>query len=173
MRRFAFALAAGVLGAACGGGAAKAPASAPGSGGAAPAEAPANAPYANPPPPVPPPGTSTSSPAPAGEESLSVAPSQTGRDREAALRSARTDLERAERELQSSASDCAAACRALASMERATGHLCDLASGPSDRTRCEDAKTKVLAARDRIRASCGVCAGGPTLEHGARIPSGT
>jgi hypothetical protein len=103
----------------------------------------------------------------------SVLPADSGKRREAALRNARAELSQAERDLELSASDCTAACRALASMERATGHLCDLASDLPDRRSCEDAKTKVLAARDRIRASCGTCPNGPTLEHGAPIPSRT
>src|SRR5690349_17135316 len=49
-------------------------------------------------------------------------------DRQAALRAARSEILSAQRELEASQSDCAAACRALGSMERATGHLCDLAS---------------------------------------------
>lgn len=51
---------------------------------------------------------------------------------------------------------CGTACAALASMERATTHLCDLA-GEGDR-RCEDARTRVRSAGDRVRASCPVCA---------------
>jgi hypothetical protein len=82
---------------------------------------------------------------------------------------ARTDLDRAERELAGAAGDCAAACRALGSMERATGHLCELTSG-SDNL-CEDARAKVRAARDRVRSTCGSCPGGPNLERSAPIPS--
>jgi hypothetical protein len=89
----------------------------------------------------------------------------------AALGRARNELDVAERELQASAGDCANACRALGSMERATGRLCDLASSTEDRQRCEDAKTKVLAARDRVRSTCGACPGGPSLERSAPIPS--
>src|SRR5579883_1947787 len=39
---------------------------------------------------------------------------------DAARAQARADIDRAQRELEASASDCAAACRALASLERAT-----------------------------------------------------
>ena len=74
---------------------------------------------------------------------------------------ARADLDRAERELEASTGDCAAACRALGSMERATRHLCDLvASSPEDAPRCDDAQRKVRAARDHVRSTCGVCPGG-------------
>jgi hypothetical protein len=89
----------------------------------------------------------------------------------AALRGSRSELARAERDLEASLSDCRSACHALASMERATGHLCDMASDHEDRRTCEDAKTKVLAARDRIRSSCGSCPDGPTLDRTAPVPS--
>jgi hypothetical protein len=89
----------------------------------------------------------------------------------AALARAKGDLDRAEREILASAGDCASACRALASMERATGHLCALGSSDDDRSRCDEAKTKVLAARERVRSTCGVCEGGPSLDRTAPIPS--
>ncbi len=73
-------------------------------------------------------------------------------------RAARADLDRAERELEASTGDCAAACRALDSMERATRHLCDLvASSPDDAPRCDDAQRKIRTAREHVRATCGVC----------------
>ncbi|MDB4992961.1 MAG: hypothetical protein JWM74_393 [Myxococcaceae bacterium] len=76
-------------------------------------------------------------------------------------RAARADLDRAERELEASTGDCAAACRALGSMERATRHLCDLVgSSPEDAPRCDDAQRKVRAARDHVRSTCGVCPNG-------------
>ncbi len=73
---------------------------------------------------------------------------------------ARLDVERAGQELESGLGDCAKACRALRSMERATVHLCDLATDLEDRRRCEDAKSRILKASDRIRSSCGVCPDG-------------
>src|SRR5262249_34648814 len=51
---------------------------------------------------------------------------------------------------------CATACTALASMTRATTHLCGL-TGDGDQ-RCEDARTRVRSATDRVRASCPACA---------------
>ncbi len=89
----------------------------------------------------------------------------------AALARARGDFDRAERELRASAGDCAMACRALGSMERAAVHLCDLASLPDDRARCDEAKQKVVAARARVRNTCGACPGGPSLDRDAPIPS--
>jgi hypothetical protein len=52
---------------------------------------------------------------------------------------------------------CSSACRALASMERATVHLCTLA-GSAD-ARCEGARARVQSARARVRAQCPSCAG--------------
>lgn len=52
---------------------------------------------------------------------------------------------------------CANACRALASMERATTHLCSLA-GDSD-ARCEGARTRVQNASARVHAECPACSG--------------
>ena len=66
---------------------------------------------------------------------------------------ARGDLDRAEREVEAAQSDCATACRALASMERAAEHLCALDAGDE----CARAKQRVEAARERVRASCGGC----------------
>jgi hypothetical protein len=48
---------------------------------------------------------------------------------------------------------CAAACQALASLERAAAHLCAL----SDPTECADAKSRVEQARDRVVKACGAC----------------
>lgn len=84
---------------------------------------------------------------------------------------AAADLERAERELSASNSDCASACRALASLERATVLLCDLAEQPDDVQRCDDAKKKLRTARDRVKSTCSSCPGGPSVERDAPIPS--
>jgi hypothetical protein len=42
-------------------------------------------------------------------------------------------------------------------MERATQHLCTLASDPDDQKRCDDAQHRLAAARERVRSSCGTC----------------
>jgi hypothetical protein len=57
-----------------------------------------------------------------------------------------------------SSDPCANACRALASMERATTHLCSLA-GDAD-PRCEGARTRVKNAGARVHAECPACSGG-------------
>lgn len=56
-----------------------------------------------------------------------------------------------------SSDPCANACRALASMERATTHLCSLA-GDAD-TRCEGARSRVKSATARVLAECPACSG--------------
>ncbi len=89
----------------------------------------------------------------------------------AAVRSARREVAAAQRELDLAAGDCPGACRALASMERATRHLCDLAAADDERTQCEDAKAAVQKSRARLKSSCGTCPGGPSLERSAPIPS--
>jgi MYXO-CTERM domain-containing protein len=49
--------------------------------------------------------------------------------------------------------DCDAACSALASMMRAADELCELEPGE----RCEAAKKRVAAAKERVRKSCPDC----------------
>lgn len=56
-----------------------------------------------------------------------------------------------------SSDPCANACRALASMARATTHLCSLA-GDAD-ARCEGARTRVKNAGARVHAECPACSG--------------
>jgi hypothetical protein len=83
---------------------------------------------------------------------------------------ARAELEEAVHQLDASMNECAAACRALASMERATTHLCDIAQhaeSDGDRTTCDDARKKLRAARERVRRACTTCPGGPTLDSSA------
>jgi hypothetical protein len=71
------------------------------------------------------------------------------------VRAAR-ELHDAELEL-ASAGDCATACRALRSMERAASHLCALEATDEDRRACDDARARVAAARDRVQRTCGGC----------------
>lgn len=94
-----------------------------------------------------------------------------GSTRSFAIQSAARDVASAERELDVAASDCAGACRALGSMDRAAGRLCELSHGDGDNRRCEDARRRVYSARDRVKATCGGCANGPSVERSAPIPS--
>lgn len=145
------------LGAGCGGASKEAaPTSAPANAGAAKTESMGPG-YPSPtsPPPPPPPTAAT----------VPVVPGPPARAQAVA------DLDRATRELDLAANDCGSACRALASLERATARLCELADEPDDRAKCDDAKKKLRAARDRVRSSCSSCPGGPSVDRDAPIPS--
>jgi hypothetical protein len=50
---------------------------------------------------------------------------------------------------------CATACRALASMTRSADHVCSMTNDGD--ARCQDARTRVKGAGDRVRASCPGC----------------
>ena len=78
----------------------------------------------------------------------------------------RRDIEAAQRELDLSGADCASACRALGSMERATARLCTL-----EEASCEDVRVRLRKARERVRATCGGCGGAPSVDPDAPIPS--
>jgi len=66
-----------------------------------------------------------------------------------------TALERelAHEDEELSTTDCASACRALGSMQRAADRICALDPGP----RCSGARAKVTGARERVRAACPAC----------------
>jgi hypothetical protein len=81
------------------------------------------------------------------------------------------ELERSEHELKASPGDCATACRALASMERAAAQICSLTGESGDAAQCDDARRRLLSARDRVRSACGGCPAGPSVDHDAPIPS--
>lgn len=72
------------------------------------------------------------------------------------------------RQIELAGSDCTTACRALASMERATGRLCAM---PDEGSRCDDARGRVKVSRARVKKACGTCPGGPSTDEGAPIPS--
>ncbi len=131
------------------GGAARMPAQSPAE--AAPAGA-APAPETNAATPAP--GYPAAPTAPSQPDESSSDPMQDAPSRRAA---ARAELARAQADLEAASSDCTAACRALASMERATRHLCELAADPDDQVRCTDARRRLLAARERVRSACGTC----------------
>jgi hypothetical protein len=79
------------------------------------------------------------------------------------------DMRQAEKEI--AAADCPTACRALGSMERSVTFLCAPTHTGDDAGRCEDGKRRVLTARRRIRTTCGLCPGGPSVDPDAPIPS--
>ncbi len=120
--------------------------------GAVPGEAPPQ-PAPEPPPPPPPPSlaqppaapVAPAAPPPAAHAQGKGAPATKAEELETTRRSA------------PASGGCASACAALASMERATDHLCTLA-GAQD-ARCSDARARVKSATDRVRATCPSCGG--------------
>ena len=134
-------------------------------------------PYAQPsqaspaPAPPPPPPTAQGAPTTPATPSASKAEPGGASGRSMAIQSASRDVEQSQRELDVAGSDCRNACRALGSMDRAAGRLCELSRGDGGPDRCEDAKRRVYSARDRVRTSCGTCADGTTVDRAAPIPS--
>lgn len=118
-----------------------------------------------------PPGAAPSTPSAYPQQQAGAAlPSAIAPGRPAVQAAAR-DLDASQRELDVAAGDCHNACRALGSMDRAAGHLCALVQGDDDARRCDDAKTRVYTARDRVKNACGGCEGGPSVERNDPIPS--
>ena len=70
---------------------------------------------------------------------------------------ARSEMKQAEIELSQAGSDCSRACKALASMERATDHLCGVVTTPEEQQQCDEAREKLKSSKDRVRSSCGEC----------------
>lgn len=66
-----------------------------------------------------------------------------------AVVTARGELERASADLEAGLSECTSACRALASMERAAAHLCEL-DGAKE---CSSARERVERARAKVKSS--------------------
>ena len=126
-------------------------------------------PYAQPPPPP--------APQPGMAPPLSATPVQPGggaggaTSRSMAFQSASNEIESSQRELDVAAGDCRNACRALGSMDRAAGKVCELTQGTEEGRRCDGAKHRVYSARDRVKTTCGSCPGGPSVERTAPIPS--
>lgn len=90
--------------------------------------------------------------------------------RQMALARAGDDFDRSQRELDVAAGDCRNACRALGSMDRAAGHICELSRGSPETNRCDDAKKKLYSARDRVKSTCGTCEG-VSVDRNAPVPS--
>jgi len=72
---------------------------------------------------------------------------------------AELDFEIAQDAFTAAGNECASLCKALASMKRATEHLCELTQGGSnnDQKRCTDAKAKLETAQAKVKATCGGC----------------
>ena len=95
-------------------------------------------------------------PRPAPPPSMAPAPSE-AKASMLSVAKARGELEVALRSLDGRPGTCASACRALASMERATAHLCETARERDERRACEEATRTLKAADARVRSSCGTC----------------
>lgn len=76
----------------------------------------------------------------------------------------RRELDSAERQLESAGSNCETACKALGSLERAATRLCILEANS-----CDEARGRVSRARRRVRASCGSCADGTSVDPDAPL----
>jgi hypothetical protein len=96
-------------------------------------------------------------PAAAGAPVAPVAPEAL--DPQARYARANTQLSEARRMLDVAAGqrDCANACRALDSMERAVGQICELARSTEERRTCKSAEDQVGSARERVKNACGEC----------------
>jgi len=70
---------------------------------------------------------------------------------------AQGELDDAQAAFTAAGTDCASLCKALASMSRATDHLCELAKEGGDAKRCDDAKTRLDAAQTKVKSTCGGC----------------
>ena len=78
------------------------------------------------------------------------------------------EFQSAQAQLEATTSDCAVACKALASIDRATGHVCAMTSA-SDH--CTSARETLKSARRKVRAECTACPQGPTVDPDGPIPS--
>lgn len=74
---------------------------------------------------------------------------------------AEADFSSAQSAFNAAGNECASLCKALASMKRATEHLCELTQGgnTADQKRCTDAKAKLETAQAKVKATCGGCSG--------------
>lgn len=80
------------------------------------------------------------------------------------------EFERVDREVALSTNDCATACRALASLERAAKRVCEGAAQLGEGGRCGEATKRLREARGRVRSACTRCAGGPSTDPDAPTP---
>jgi hypothetical protein len=78
------------------------------------------------------------------------------------------EFQSARGQFDATTSDCAVACKALASIDRATGHVCGMAAATDH---CSSARETLKAARRKVRAECTICPGGASVDPDAPIPS--
>lgn len=65
--------------------------------------------------------------------------------------------------------DCGGACRALRSMSRAAGGICELSPRPDSTGRCKAAEDSVRHARTKVRDACGSCSDGTSVDPNAPV----
>jgi hypothetical protein len=72
---------------------------------------------------------------------------------------AKIAFDQSEAAFTAAGTDCAQLCKALASMQRAADHLCDLTKDGADldKQKCTDARARVTTAKDRVAKACGGC----------------
>ncbi|HEU4404943.1 MAG TPA: hypothetical protein VFS43_06585 [Polyangiaceae bacterium] len=123
-------------------------------------------------PPPPPPGAYPGSTTPAGTPSPTPPSSTEGPPgtAEKGADSLWVEFERFDREVALSTGDCATACRALGSLERAAKRVCEGAAQLGEGGRCGEATKRLREARGRVRAACTRCAGGPSTDPDAPAP---
>jgi len=110
--------------------------------------------------PVQPGATAGAPPPPAAAPPAERAPdAPAATDPRARYARANVQLSEARRQLDVAAGqrDCANACRALESMERAAGQICELARSTEERRTCRAAEDQVGSARERVKNACGEC----------------
>jgi hypothetical protein len=98
-------------------------------------------------------------PPPAAAPPAGYAEPPSAQDPHARYERASIQLSQAKEQLRvaTSQKDCATACRALDSMERAAEQVCEIASSSEERRSCKTAEGDVADARKRVQAACGGC----------------
>lgn len=80
------------------------------------------------------------------------------------------EFEGLDRALSLSTGDCAMACRALASLERAAKRVCESSGQLGEGGHCGEATKRLREARGRVRAACTRCPGGASTDPDAIAP---
>lgn len=70
------------------------------------------------------------------------------------LAKAQASFDQSNQAFMAAGNDCAQLCKALGSMTNATDRLCELAG---EDKRCTDARTRLQAARAKVKSTCGAC----------------
>jgi hypothetical protein len=72
---------------------------------------------------------------------------------------AKVAFDQSEAAFGAAGTDCAQMCKALASMQRAAEHLCELTKDGADldKQKCTDARARVTSAKERVAKTCGGC----------------